>query len=94
MSDSGSPNLSPERETQSTSSQQVDALDVPANTKAALDILHFFTVVKPPPFSDEDVPPSRVCKLCLYVLAFWYSFCILTTSVRYLALVSPMVSMQ
>ena len=84
MSDtSGPPNPTPELELQSTSSHQADALKRPVRSKAALDILHFFTGVsrnrsKHLP-TGEPLPP-KICKLCSYVRTFWYLFCFLTTS--------------
>lgn len=60
ISDSVPPNPSPE----------LEVLNVPANTNAALDILHFFSGTKSTrgkSSSKEETPPLKICKLCSYV---------------------------
>jgi len=64
------------------SSQWADTLNVPANMNAALNLLHFFSGVKPTQgkFSSKEEAPLNICKLCLYVLTFWYLSCFLMIS--------------
>jgi hypothetical protein len=72
----------PSPELEKMSSQQADALNAPANTNAALDLLHFFSGVEPNRGkSAKDVQrPSKICKLCSHVSTFLYLFCSLTIS--------------
>ena len=65
------------------SPQQADPLNVPANMNAALDLLYFFSSVKPTQGKSSlkiEVSQLKICKLCSYVLILWYLFHFLIVS--------------
>jgi hypothetical protein len=52
-------------------SQQADAINGPVNLKGPVDLVHFFTGFNSTGRSSSgNLPPLKVCKLCLYVLTF------------------------
>ena len=86
---SGPPNPPPELEPQGTGSQQAGALNVPIKSNRALDILHFFTGVRPAQsgiFLKQD-PAPKICRLCSYVMLVCMEFLIfillMTSSEKY-----------
>ena len=65
------------------SPQQADPLNVPANMNAALDLLYFFSSVKPTQgksFLNVEVSQLKICKLCSYISILWYLFHFLMVS--------------